>query len=413
MSTNVARDVMLGRDAGPAESRTAALFGVESAAIRWEHGLLVFAALYAEGMCKFALNRWLYGSGTLGWEILRSFMLEQLCTEAALALLAVLCYRFLRRPAIAIPVAAAGYALAHAAVVAADALLVQRGAHLALGEVLVPPALSGFIFAALMLSILELALRRMRHLPAAFLLASIGSSLGGLLVGALVIYPLFFGAEMQFAGVLRRLPVTLIGSAVFALVWWGGLALASAAPFFRPVSTAALSRSFYAGSLYSLFGVSMITLIAVVLLSLTGNWRFDAVSATLLIVTGLMVIAGAVILMRFVYRMWAALRGKGARTTPGKAVGLLFVPIFNVYWGFQVFPGFATDFNRVAAARGVTARLPWGLYLAYPIVVWLALVPVAGVFLTPVSLAILLAIVAKGADAASALAAAPVKVGAA
>src|SRR5688572_19301652 len=35
-----------------------------------------------------------------------------------------------------------------------------------------------------------------------------------------------------------------------------------------------------------------------------------------------------------IYKMWAALPPSHARTSPGKAVGLLFVPLFNIYWMF-------------------------------------------------------------------------------
>jgi len=50
-----------------------------------------------------------------------------------------------------------------------------------------------------------------------------------------------------------------------------------------------------------------------------------------------------------VYRMWQSIqRGGTARMGPAKALGLMFVPIFNVYWTYQVYWGFAKDYNALA-----------------------------------------------------------------
>ncbi|MFH1035790.1 MAG: hypothetical protein V1806_14875, partial [Pseudomonadota bacterium] len=44
-----------------------------------------------------------------------------------------------------------------------------------------------------------------------------------------------------------------------------------------------------------------------------------------------------------------------ARTTPGKAVGFLFIPLFNLYWMFQAVWGLAVDLNRFCAAHRIEA----------------------------------------------------------
>lgn len=54
------------------------------------------------------------------------------------------------------------------------------------------------------------------------------------------------------------------------------------------------------------------------------------------------------------YRHWLILQGRGARTTPGLAVGLGFIPIFNFYWWFVAYAGLATDTNRYLQQRGIT-----------------------------------------------------------
>jgi hypothetical protein len=69
------------------------------------------------------------------------------------------------------------------------------------------------------------------------------------------------------------------------------------------------------------------------------------------------------------YQMWKSIEGQGARTTPGRAVGYQLIPGYGLYWVFQAYPGFATDFNRRAgelrALTGKTApRISRGLMVA-------------------------------------------------
>jgi hypothetical protein len=54
-------------------------------------------------------------------------------------------------------------------------------------------------------------------------------------------------------------------------------------------------------------------------------------------------------LLRPLYRAWQALRGGSPRTTSGAAVARLFIPIYHFYWIFQVWPGFARDYNAMVS----------------------------------------------------------------
>src|SRR5687767_6774080 len=45
------------------------------------------------------------------------------------------------------------------------------------------------------------------------------------------------------------------------------------------------------------------------------------------------------------YRAWKAIQDGHARTTPGKAVGFLLIPLFNLYWMFPALWGFSKDYN--------------------------------------------------------------------
>lgn len=53
------------------------------------------------------------------------------------------------------------------------------------------------------------------------------------------------------------------------------------------------------------------------------------------------------------HRCWASLPQKYARTTPGKAVGYLFIPFYNLYWAFQSFAGLGADCVALARAKGL------------------------------------------------------------
>lgn len=80
----------------------------------------------------------------------------------------------------------------------------------------------------------------------------------------------------------------------------------------------------------------------------------------------------------FVSRMWGSLSDHGGRMGGASSWLLLFVPLFNLYWIFQVFPGFATDFNRAAENAGIRSRVSFGLMVTYVLLSW---VPVVGLLL--------------------------------
>jgi hypothetical protein len=88
-------------------------------------------------------------------------------------------------------------------------------------------------------------------------------------------------------------------------------------------------------------------------------------------------IVGAVIALIYLYRAWLIVQGSTARTTPGKAVGFLFIPLFNLYWVFQAYHGWAQDYNAFRDRRGLTGapQMPEGLFLAVSILTVLSAIP--------------------------------------
>ena len=58
-------------------------------------------------------------------------------------------------------------------------------------------------------------------------------------------------------------------------------------------------------------------------------------------------VVGIVFGCTYLFRAWLMLQPYGAPLTPGLAVFLLFIPIFNLYWAFQALWGWARTYNRV------------------------------------------------------------------
>jgi hypothetical protein len=83
---------------------------------------------------------------------------------------------------------------------------------------------------------------------------------------------------------------------------------------------------------------------------------------TLLIPSGLVsVISGYIYSLICLYRCWQAIQGFTARTTAGKAVGFLFIPIYNLFWVFVSLKGLASDANEFLENRGEKKKISEGL----------------------------------------------------
>jgi hypothetical protein len=108
------------------------------------------------------------------------------------------------------------------------------------------------------------------------------------------------------------------------------------------------------------------SLILILLSARPGGPGDDIASIIELAAGVLLLLYSSIILLMLFYKIWDAIQDGWARTTPGKAIGLLFVPFFNIYWIFQVVWGFAADYNDCLKRHSLTVRrLPAGLFLAY------------------------------------------------
>ncbi|MDP0490150.1 MAG: DUF4339 domain-containing protein [Verrucomicrobiota bacterium JB023] len=85
-----------------------------------------------------------------------------------------------------------------------------------------------------------------------------------------------------------------------------------------------------------LLGVMLVSLFIVFLLSICG-WIYS---------------------LMLLHRAWRIVQPAGASTTPGKAVGFLFIPLFNLFWYFIAYAGLAENWNRAMDTFEETANAP-------------------------------------------------------
>jgi predicted Zn finger-like uncharacterized protein len=66
------------------------------------------------------------------------------------------------------------------------------------------------------------------------------------------------------------------------------------------------------------------------------------------------------------YKMWSAIADKKTSITPGKAVGFLFIPVFNLYWALNMIMAFAEDYNSFIERHSLKAKdLPPAIFMLY------------------------------------------------
>lgn len=134
-----------------------------------------------------------------------------------------------------------------------------------------------------------------------------------------------------------------------------------------PVIGGAVSKRFYLGSMIGVGGGSAVLSGVSVLLV---QEREIGAGCGVLAFAFAGTIYCAVIGFIFIHKMWSAIPRSMARTTPGRAVGLCFIPLFNLYWAFQVFHGWTRDFNDYNRRREVGApAMPEGVALTLCILI--------------------------------------------
>ncbi|MBX7136231.1 MAG: hypothetical protein K1X67_26470 [Fimbriimonadaceae bacterium] len=109
--------------------------------------------------------------------------------------------------------------------------------------------------------------------------------------------------------------------------------------------------------------------------------REEEVGAVFFVLAGIAIIWTAIYGAIVLHRAWRTLQGSTARTTPGKAVGYLFIPFFGLYWVFQAYHGWAKDYNQHLVSQGLDQpdkRASEGLFLATCILMVCGIIPLLG-----------------------------------
>jgi len=109
-----------------------------------------------------------------------------------------------------------------------------------------------------------------------------------------------------------------------------------------------------------------------------------AITIVLSLLAPLAAIAGTVCAAVFLFRAWDQIQDGEARTTPGLAVGLMFVPLFNFYWAFIALWGLAKGMNAYAQRHNIDAHrandnLALGLCVLFPVAFVLGFVPILNI----------------------------------
>jgi hypothetical protein len=132
-----------------------------------------------------------------------------------------------------------------------------------------------------------------------------------------------------------------------------------------------LSRRFYIGSFV---GAIVIVGICFVII-MQGAYRRDRTEVPLVgmastCVVLLTMLYGTIVASILLYKLWAVIPRREARSTPGLAVALMFLPFFNIYWQSQAYWGWTRDFNDCMKRRSLSVTpAPEGLGLAICILV--------------------------------------------
>lgn len=118
------------------------------------------------------------------------------------------------------------------------------------------------------------------------------------------------------------------------------------------------------------YGWAIVRIIAGVLgaLGLMMAIRKDAYSTLMktFAAADVFLVLGVLIELALYYRMWAAIKDSPDSISGVKAIGFLFIPVFNIYWMLNMLIGFAEDYNDFIERHSIKIKeLPVTLFIIY------------------------------------------------
>ncbi len=388
------------------------LLGVRAKATHWERPLFFFAALFYSDLVWlviYQLFTWLSGESNSFSISNADDWLNAMLVNLLLALFATLTLRWLPYTPLAILATALSYGLLSNLIpytfipyaITFVSELSELFRYLGLPEILMAALWPLFLLGAV-----GLAVRRLKPLWLALLTGSVVGSLANL--AALLIISRFT-LETEKASefttfMIERLPFRLLDATIFAVVWWAGLRFTAGRDLGAERKKTRLTKSFYLAAVMMSVGASQIMLASTLSSIIFREWSSRSDTDVDLVFAGLVGIFGSIVFLILTYKMWDVIQDGYARTSPRRAIGLLFVPFFNLYWIFQVYRGFAKDFNNFVSHHSInTPLLPTGLFTAYGVLAILSGIPFLGLLLLVVNFFVMLVMISKICDAVNSI----------
>ena len=115
-------------------------------------------------------------------------------------------------------------------------------------------------------------------------------------------------------------------------------------------------------------------------------------------------IASAVYQFMLIYKLWSLIPRERAETTPGKAIGFLFIPFFNLYWIFVAIHGLAKGLNNELRSVAPGKQVSEGLSLTFCILSIVNIIPYVNLITGIVNIVIMIILMKQFTDAGVALA---------
>lgn len=107
----------------------------------------------------------------------------------------------------------------------------------------------------------------------------------------------------------------------------------------------------------------------------------------------LIIVGIATMIISYVYgcklfhRLWTIIPVQHRKTTPGKAVGFLFIPFFNLYWVFVAYYGLAKALNAHMQRNGIQGpRVEEGTVMTCIILGLCSIIPYVGIITSIISI---------------------------
>lgn len=405
--------------------------------IRWERPFFFFAALFVADLVWMELGPDVHWSGESGFHF--SFFevyhpwswVSIIIANVILTVVATAAFRLAPHPLVALAVLVLLYpplSVATRNVI----FLIELGGYWRLEVLNIAHSLvNSFAYVLCFVGALILALRLIRNL----LIALLAGAIVGTIISTFVylitdlVTELFSSSgagspDNRVLGslvnlIIGSLPFGILSAVLFALVLWAALWLSGSLAADDRAGKPRLPRPFYAGIWAVTASIAWFLSANTLLLMILKTWDLSRSSprsdifgkATeafgVFLIFGIalvLALIASVLFVVVVYKMWGAIQDGYARTDPGRAVGFLFIPFFNIYWAFQALWGFAKDYNSYLERHGLNLRrLPEGIFVAYIILCLGAWIPFLGWLLVAANMVVGTIMIAKVCDAVNAL----------